>query len=362
VWVIGDWNDDTDVSITAGSPTPWANFLSDAARYTFPTKALSDARISSSVTYPDFIDHQLFTNEVGPMYIASSASVLRADTWVPSYGTTTSDHYPVFSRYNFGVPGAPSVTVASPNGGESWQTSSVHDVTWTSANVANVSVDYTLDGGTTWTPITASTAASAGRYSWTLPATTSTNAKVRVSDLASTATDVSDAVFSISNAPPPPPPPAANVIINEIMANEPGSNTAGEYVELVNVGGSAANIGGWTISDATKVRHTFASGTTLAAGKAIVVFAGASAIPAGLTNAVAASTGSLNLSNSGDAVTVANGATTVNSFTYTSALSGTDGVSMNRNPDASATGTFVLHTAISTLKGSAGTRANGSAF
>lgn len=202
VWVIGDWNDDTDTSITVGDPTPWANFISDPARYTFPTKALSDAHIASTVSYPDFIDHQLFTNEVSGMYIAGSASVLRADTYIANYGTTTTDHYPVFSRYDFGVPGTPSTTVTSPNGGETWLTSSVHDITWTSANMSNVNLDYTLDGGATWTPIASGVAAANGRYSWTVPATTSTNAKVRVSDAASTASDVSDAAFTITNTLP----------------------------------------------------------------------------------------------------------------------------------------------------------------
>lgn len=203
VWVIGDWNDDTDTSITVGQATPWANFLGDPARYTFPTKALSDAHIASTVSYPDFIDHQLFTNEVGATYIAGSASVLRADNYIANYGTTTTDHYPVFSRYDFGVPGTPSATVTSPNGGESWQTSSVHDITWTSANIANVNIDYSLDGGGSWTSIVAGTPASAGRYSWTLPSTTSTNARVRVSDASSATSDVSDAAFTITNVPPP---------------------------------------------------------------------------------------------------------------------------------------------------------------
>jgi hypothetical protein len=47
-----------------------------------------------------------------------------------------------------------------------------------------------------------------------------------------------------------------------------------------------------------------------------------------------------------------------NSFAYTSALAGTDGVSMNRNPDGTA-GAFVLHTSISTARSSAGVRASG---
>jgi hypothetical protein len=153
------------------------------------------------------------------------------------------------------------------------------------------------------------------------------------------------------------------VTINEILANEPGSATAGEFVELVNVGGESVDISGWTVSDASSVRHTFAAGTTLAAGKAIVVYGGASGIPGGLTNAVAASTGQLNLANGGDTVTVmdATGAT-IQSFTYPSSLAGTDGVSMNRNPDASGTGDFILHTALSALSSSGGVRVDGSAF
>lgn len=154
----------------------------------------------------------------------------------------------------------------------------------------------------------------------------------------------------------------AKVILNEIMANEPGSSTAGEYVELVNVGGTSISIAGWTISDAGGVKHTFASGTTLAAGQAIVVFGAASGIPSGTPNAVASSTGGLSLNNTGDTVTVKNGTTTIDTYTYASGLASVDGVSMNRSPDASATGGFVLHTSISTLSGSPGKRANGSAF
>jgi hypothetical protein len=157
--------------------------------------------------------------------------------------------------------------------------------------------------------------------------------------------------------------PPAQVIINEILANEPGSSTAGEFVELVNVGGSSINIGGWTLWDATSARHTFAAGTTLAPGKAIVVFGGASGIPAGLSNAVAASTGTLNLANTTDTVAVKNAAgASINSFTYSSALASADGVSMNRGPDTNAGAGFVLHNSLSSLAASAGKRANGTAY
>ncbi len=157
--------------------------------------------------------------------------------------------------------------------------------------------------------------------------------------------------------------PPARVIINEILANEPGSATAGEFVELVNVGGSSIDISGWKLWDATAARHTFAAGTVLAPGKAVVVFGAASGIPAGLTNAVAASTATLNLGNTGDTVALKNaGGTNIDAFTYSSSLASADGVSMNRGPDTSAGAGFVLHNSLSPLAASAGKRANGTAF
>jgi hypothetical protein len=109
------------------------------------------------------------------------------------------------------------------------------------------------------------------------------------------------------------------------------------------------------------VRHTFAAGTMLNPGKAVVVFANASAIPAGLSNAVAASSGGLSLNNDVDTVTLRDaGGVARNSFAYTSALAGTDGVSMNRSPEG--TGAFVLHTSISSARSSAGLRASGASW
>ncbi|HEX8694547.1 MAG TPA: lamin tail domain-containing protein [Longimicrobium sp.] len=357
VIVVGDWNDDVDTSITPGRPSPYQNFVGDAARYAYPTAALSAAGVSSTTSFTDFIDHHLNSNELNATYVAGSAEAYRVDSYIASYDATTSDHYPVLSRYTFGGGGGTaSVTVTAPNGGESWAGGSTQTIAWTSSGVASVKLEYTLDGAA-WSVITASTAAAGGSYAWTVPSTASTAARVRVSDAAGTASDASDAPFTITAAAP------AQVIVNEILANEPGSNTAGEFVEVVNVGGTSAAIGGWTISDGAGVKHTFAVGTTLAPGKAVVVFAGASAIPAGLTNAVAASTGSLALGNSGDSVILKDGAGVVkNSFTYPSSLSGTDGVSMNRSPDAAAAGTFVLHTTLSSLQSSPGTRASGAAF
>ncbi len=106
-----------------------------------------------------------------------------------------------------------------------------------------------------------------------------------------TPTDTSDGVFTVTASGP------GQVILNEILANEPGSSTGGR---VHRAGERGRHLHQHRRVDArgtrTLTRHTFASGTTLAPGKAIVVFAGASAIPAGATNAVAASTGSLSSS------------------------------------------------------------------
>ncbi|RYZ41192.1 MAG: endonuclease [Myxococcaceae bacterium] len=265
------------------------------------------------------------------------------DFLVPGDGTTSS-----------------GVTVLSPNGGESWTGGSARTITWTASGITSVKVEYSLNGST-WTTLTGSTSASAGGVAWTVPGTASTNAWVRVSDASNASvSDLSNSAFAITTGGGGG---TGKVFINEVLLNEAGSDVNGEFVELVNTGTAAVDLSGYTLSDSASVRHTFPSGTTVAAGKAVVVFGGAAGIPSGTAGAVAASTGTLGLSNSGDTVTLksASGAT-VDSVVFASGLAGTDGVSANRGPDASDTASFVLHTAVGSTSSSPGKRANGSAY
>lgn len=263
---------------------------------------------------------------------------------------------------DFALPTAPqtSLTITAPISGDAWTGGGSETIAWTASGVSNVKVELATDG-TTFTTLSASTPASAGELTVTAPLLATTAARVRVSAVPGGAPSATSDAFEITHETTPPPP-TGGVFINEVLANEPGSDTAGEFVEIVNGSTAAVSLGGWTISDATAVRHTFAAGTTLAAGKAIVVFAGASAVPAGLGNAIASSTGSFVLGNSGDTVKLASPSGLVDSVTYTSALSGADGVSMNRSPDGSATGTWVLHTALTASPRSPGVRASGASF
>ena len=357
VVVIGDFNDDVDVSISSSRTSPYENFVLDAADYTFPTKALSDANLTSTVGYKAVIDHHLATNELQAVYVPNSAEVYRVDAYLPSYDTTTTDHYPVLTRYTWGNEGA-ALSVTSPNGGESWAGGGARTLTWSANQVPTVKLEYSLDDGGAWSLIGTAPGA-AGSFAWTVPDIASVRARVRVSDVANASlVDGSDGAFTITSVNT-----ASNVVLHEILANEIGSDAGTEFIELLNAGGSAVDIGGWTLWDATGLRHTFASNTMLGAGRALVVFGKAASIPAGVGNAVGATTGGLSLNNGGDTVTLQKpGGTVVDTYTYAASLAGQDAVSMNRNPDGSATGNFVLHTSLSSRGASPGTRANGSAF
>jgi endonuclease/exonuclease/phosphatase family metal-dependent hydrolase len=370
--IAGDFNTSSRTEATFST---FSQVVSTAAPYPADRNGNTNTNASRGSPYDHvLVDDDLRAFQTATVIGASSfAAGLVADTRVYSpiseispalaadSGASGMQHMGVIK--DFLIPGdtvpTASVTVTSPNGGESLAGGSATSITWTASGVSNVKVEYTLDGST-WSVLTASTAASSGSYAWTVPNSASTAARVRVSDAANAAvSDTSNAAFTITVSGTGGGTGA--VVINEILANEAGSDVAGEFVELVNTGSGAADLSGWTLLVGTTVRHTFAAGTTLAAGKAIVVFGGAAGIPAGTSNAVAASTGGLVLGNSGSSVTVKSGTTTIDSFTYTSALSGTDGVSMNRSPDVTGT-SFVLHTAVSTAQRSPGTRANGTAF
>ncbi|HWT02842.1 MAG TPA: lamin tail domain-containing protein [Pyrinomonadaceae bacterium] len=181
---------------------------------------------------------------------------------------------------------------------------------------------------------------------------------------------------------------ARTVTINEVLADPPegpagDANRDGvrdseddEFVELVNALSSSVSIAGWTISTRSlsatteTVRHTFAAGTTVPAGSAIIVFGGgapnASDPAFGGSQVLKASTGRLSLTNSGMHVILRSASgNLVAQFTYGSGagLNGDSNQSLTRSPDI--TGGFVLHTTATNSAGRAfspGTRVDGTPF
>lgn len=164
----------------------------------------------------------------------------------------------------------------------------------------------------------------------------------------------------------PAPSPSPDLFINEVLANEPSldggvGDPHYEFIEVVNAGGSSADLSGWSLWDSAVVRHVFPSGTSLGAGRAFVVYGGPRAFPPGQADTLAASTGQLGLNNDGDIPSLrAPDGGIVDSVSYTRTV---DNVSINRVPDAMPDAGFVLHTLLSPgLNSSAGRRADGGAF
>ncbi|MCX7875538.1 MAG: hypothetical protein N2321_05135 [Melioribacteraceae bacterium] len=98
--------------------------------------------------------------------------------------------------------GTQLIRVTKPNGGEEWIAGSTQVITWDAAGISDVKIEYTTNNGINWNTITNSTA-STGFYTWSqLPAVSSTNCKVRISDAKDNSpSDESDSFFSIQPEP-----------------------------------------------------------------------------------------------------------------------------------------------------------------
>jgi hypothetical protein len=91
------------------------------------------------------------------------------------------------------------VILLAPRGSETFPGDTTLALLWTYANVQNVTLDYTSNGGTTWQPIVANIPASTGTYNWKLPNVASQQMLVRVRDAApaGTAADTSLLFFTV---------------------------------------------------------------------------------------------------------------------------------------------------------------------
>lgn len=106
--VLGDFNDDltrTVVRSRADTISSWAELINDP-RYVPFTLPLSRDGERSTLHFPGVIDHVVGTNG---MMVAHTEAGIQAwvKDWVPAYGSTTSDHYPVASSYSWQVLGNP---------------------------------------------------------------------------------------------------------------------------------------------------------------------------------------------------------------------------------------------------------------
>jgi Bacterial Ig-like domain/Ig-like domain CHU_C associated/Secretion system C-terminal sorting domain len=158
---LGDFNDDLDSTITAGiNPklSSYKQFTDDAANFYSPTLALSLAGKKSTVSYNDVIDHVMLSNEMKCSYMAGSAAILTdVAGLIPNYGTTTTDHYPVFSRYLFVQPQAATLSYSGSPYCSSAGTANA-TFTGTTGGIYSSTVGLSINGTTGAINLTASTA------------------------------------------------------------------------------------------------------------------------------------------------------------------------------------------------------------
>lgn len=99
--LVGDYNDDVDVSIAAPAITnsSFKSFVDDATNFNTLTYSISTAGAFSFPSSSSFLDHIITSNELTNTYITNSITVEDPRTYISNYTNTTSDHLPVSARF-----------------------------------------------------------------------------------------------------------------------------------------------------------------------------------------------------------------------------------------------------------------------
>lgn len=141
---------------------------------------------------------------------------------------------------------SPQITVISPNGGERWNQDQPKRIFFETTDVDFVKIEHTHDGGATWETVAQNIDASIGEYdSWNVSKTPSPDNFIRVSDMSSDLSDMSDDPFEI-------------IGLNLTSMNNGNSYLTGEEIaitwesyeiETVNLYFSSDNGNSWSLID-----------------------------------------------------------------------------------------------------------------
>lgn len=99
--ILGDYNDDVDMSVISPNPSSYQKMVEDTARYNTLTLEISKAGAFSYLSSGGFLDHIIVSNELTSEYIPNSTEVYDPRMDVANYVNTTSDHGPVIARFDF---------------------------------------------------------------------------------------------------------------------------------------------------------------------------------------------------------------------------------------------------------------------
>lgn len=96
---LGDFNDEILQSTVGSNESPYANFDQDT-EYTIVTRSLEE-RGFTSFSSSSMIDHIVFSSELVDEYFEGTEQI-ENPTYIGSYLSTTSDHFPVWVRFEWG--------------------------------------------------------------------------------------------------------------------------------------------------------------------------------------------------------------------------------------------------------------------
>jgi len=99
-----------------------------------------------------------------------------------------------------------TITVISPNGGETWYINDPKEITWDSTgDIPNVKIELTRNGSTYETIVASTT--NDGTHPWTVTSPATSSAKIKISDVLNLDNyDESNTTFTIAERTVPPPP------------------------------------------------------------------------------------------------------------------------------------------------------------
>jgi hypothetical protein len=100
VVILGDMNDQLTANIYNGGESPYQNFLDDTLNYRFLTLSLEErGQFSYAFSGGSMLDHIMITDELYDIHFDGTTQLVNP-SYIGSYLSSTSDHYPVLSRFD----------------------------------------------------------------------------------------------------------------------------------------------------------------------------------------------------------------------------------------------------------------------
>lgn len=96
-----------------------------------------------------------------------------------------------------------NLSVVAPKKNEIWFSGSTRNIKWKSNGSASLKIEYSIDGGTIYSTVVASTTAGASQYAWNIPnGINSHQCKIKITDIANSSNVAyNDSLFSILTSP-----------------------------------------------------------------------------------------------------------------------------------------------------------------